>query len=284
MFKVFGFVKKNNNLSHDEYRTGHVGYHNSFGRRLKNIRGYILNVRSNRDLIDDYKNSEIIREISLNEPKNFDTQWNGFGQLMFDDYHDYINAKQATLDKAGPRGLELDHMVAKVGDDFNHLYSGSPFQFNVDETIISPVMRPEKKLFKIIQFIKKKNELDPLLYSSYLKGKYCSIFADIKGLKGLIINHRTSLDVMTNFFKADAECFSEKGIKRREKFYDCWDTIIEYWFLNPDNFFKGRFEKKLLSNIIIFEDKYFAKSFYREVDETLAVIPKRNIAPEFYHR
>ena len=40
----------------------------------------------------------------------------------------------------------------------------------------------------------------------------------------------------------------------------------------------------LLSNIIIFEDKYFAKSFYREVDETLAVIPKRNIAPEFYHR
>ena len=156
MFKVFGFVKKNNNLSHDEYRAGHVGYHNSFGRRLKNIRGYILNVRSNRDLIDDYKNSEIIREISLNEPKNFDTQWNGFGQLMFDDYHDYINAKQATLDKAGPRGLELDHMVAKVGDDFNHLYSGSPFQFNVDETIISPVMRPEKKLFKIIQFIKKK--------------------------------------------------------------------------------------------------------------------------------
>ena len=89
---------------------------------------------------------------------------------------------------------------------------------------------------------------------------------------------------MTNFFKADAECFSERGIKRREKFYDCWDTIIEYWFLNPDNFFKGRFEKKLLSHIIIFEDKYFAKSFYREVDETLAVIPKRNIAPKFYHR
>ena len=25
-------------------------------------------------------------------------------------------------------------------------------------------------------------------------------------------------------------------------------------------------------------------SKYREVDETLAVIPKRNIAPEFYHR
>ena len=284
MFKVFGFVKKNNNLSHDDYRAGHAGYHNSFGRRLKNIRGYILNVRSNRDLVKDYKNSEIIREISLNEPKNFDNQWNGFGQLMFDDYYDYINAKQATLDKAGPGGLELDQMVAKVGDDFNHLYSGSPFQFNVDETIISPVIRPEKKLFKIIQFIKKKNDVNPILYSSYLKGKYCSIFSDIKGLKGLIINQRTSLDVMTNFFKPDAECFSNRGIKRREKFYDCWDTLIEYWFLNYENFFKGRFDKKLLTYINNFENKYFEKSFYREVDETVAVMPKRNISTDFYHR
>ena len=284
MFKVFGFVKKNNNLSHDEYRAGHVGYHNSFGRRLKNIRGYILNVRSNRDLAKDFKNSEIIRKLSLNEPKNFDSQWNGFGQLMFDNYYDYINAKQASLDKAGPEGLELDEMVAKVGDDFNHLYSGSPFQFNVDETIICPVMRPEKKLFKIVQFIKKKNELNPILYSSYLKGKYCSIFSDISGLHGLIINHRTSFDVMTNFFKPDAECFSTKGIKRRDRFFNSWDTIIEYWFLNSNDFFKGRFEKKLLSNLKKFEDKYFAKSFYREVDETVAVIPKRNIASEFYHR
>ena len=284
MFKVFGFVKKNNNLSHDEYRAGHVGYHNSFGRRLKNIRGYILNVRSNRDLAKDFKNSEIIRELSLNEPKNFDSQWNGFGQLMFDNYYDYINAKQASLDKAGPEGLELDEMVAKVGDDFNHLYSGSPFQFNVDETIICPVMRPEKKLFKIVQFIKKKNELNPILYSSYLKGKYCSIFSDISGLHGLIINHRTSFDVMTNFFKPDAECFSTKGIKRRDRFFNSWDTIIEYWFLNSNDFFKGRFEKKLLSSLKKFEDKYFAKSFYREVDETVAVIPKRNIASEFYHR
>ena len=284
MFKVFGFVKKNSNLSHDDYRAAHAGYHNSFGRRLKNIRGYILNVRSNKDLFRDFNNSKIIKEITLNEPKNFDSQWNGFGQLMFDDYDDYIKAKQSTLDKAGPRGLEYDEMVAKVGDDFNYLYSGSPFQFNVDETVILPVMRPEKKLFKIVQFIKKKDQLNPLLYNSYLKGKYCPMFADINGLKGLIINHRTSLDVMTNFFKSDADCFSIDGIKRREKFYGYWDTIIEYWFLTSDNFFRDRFEKNLLINTSDFEDKYFKTSFYREVDETLAVMPKRNIAPKFYHR
>ena len=74
---------------------------------------------------------------------------------MFDKFEDYIIAKQPALDKAGPNGLELDDMVAKVGDDFEHLYSGSPFQFNVNETIIKPVMRPEHKLFKVTQFVKK---------------------------------------------------------------------------------------------------------------------------------
>ena len=42
---------------------------------------------------------------------------------MFDKFEDYIMQKTA-LDKAGPNGLELDDMVAKVGDDFEHLYSG----------------------------------------------------------------------------------------------------------------------------------------------------------------
>lgn len=284
MFKVFGFVKKNDNLSHDDYRAAHVGYHNSFGRRLKNIRGYILNVRSNRNLFRDFNYPKVIQEVSMNEPKNFDSQWNGFGQLMFDDYDGYIKAKQSSLDKAGPNGLEYDEMVAKVGDDFNYLYSGSPIQFNVNETVINPVMRPEKKLFKIIQFIKKKDQFDYSSYHSYIKEKYCSMFAGIYGLKGLIVNHRTSIDVMKNFFKPDAECFSNIGMKRREKFFSCWDSIIEYWFLNYDNFFQERLEKKLITKANKFENKYFERSFYREVDETIAVIPKRDFKPNFYHR
>ena len=63
-----------------------------------------------------------------------------------------------------------------------------------------------------------------------------------------------------------------------------WATLFDLLLANSNDFFKGRFEKKLLSNLKKFEDKYFAKSFYREVDETVAVIPKRNIASEFYHR
>jgi len=32
------------------------------------------------------------------------------------------------------------------------------------------------------------------------------------------------------------------------------------------------------------EDKLFDRVFYREVDETVAVLPNRNLAPNFYHR
>ena len=284
MFKVFGFVTKNNNLTHDEYRAGHVGYHNSFGRRLNNIRGYTLNVRSNQNITKDYKKSSLVKEISFNEPNEFDNQWNGYGQLMFDKFEDYIIAKQPALDKAGPNGLELDDMVAKVGDDFEHLYSGSPFQFNVNETIIKPVMRPERKLFKVTQFVKKNEVLSEILFNSYLKGAYSESLSKMDGLQGLIINQRTSLDVMTNFFNPESECFSKAGAQRRERFYENWDIIIEYWFNNSDYFFSSRFNKNLLSFTKKFEEKYLKSSFYKEVDETVAVIPKRDIPPDYYFR
>ena len=54
MLKVFGFVRRNADLTHDEYRTAHVGYHNSYGRRLRNIRGYLLNVRGNRPIAESF--------------------------------------------------------------------------------------------------------------------------------------------------------------------------------------------------------------------------------------
>ena len=206
--------------------------------------------------IYSYKKSSLVKEISFNEPNEFDNQWNGYGQLMFDKFEDYIIAKQPALDKAGPNGLELDDMVAKVGDDFEHLYSGSPFQFNVNETIIKPVMRPEHKLFKVTQFVKKNEVLPEILFNSYLKGAYSESLSKMDGLQGLIINQRTSLDVMTNFFNPESECFSKAGAQRRERFYENWDIIIEYWFNNSDYFFSSRFNKNLLSFTKKFEEKY----------------------------
>ena len=284
MFKAFGFIKRNSNLTHDEYRAGHAGYHNSFGRRLNNIRGYILNVRSNNDLACDYQGSSLIDQITIAEPRDFDNAWDGYGQLNFDSVDDYFDARTPAFDRAGKNGLEYDPMVAKVGNDLEYLYSGSPFQFCVDESVQLPVIRPEKKLFKVVQFVKRPHDLPAVLFRSYLAGKYCSAVSNIQGMRGLILNLRTSLDIMNGFFTPESEGFTVSGVNRRELFYSLWDGIVEYWFEDADSFFAHRTDSQLNSYLHRLESELFAASFYREVDETVAVIPNRNQPDNFYHR
>ena len=284
MFKAFGFVKRNLSLTHDEYRAAHAGYHNSFGRRLNNIRGYILNVRSNHELSSAYNGSSVLEKITIAEPDNFDDAWDGYGQLNFDSYDDYISARSPSLDRAGKHGLEYDPMVAKVGNDLEYLYSGSPFQFCVDEAVQVPVIRPEKKLFKLAQFVKAPANLSPILFRSYIAGKYCSALSVMPGLRGLVLNMRTPLDVMSGFFKPESEAFTDKGIVRRELFYSTWDGIIEYWFDDASDFFSGRADKNLNPYLAKLESELFIASFFREVDETVAVVPNRNPPVDFYFR
>ena len=282
MLKIFGFVKRNSRLTHDEYRAGHVGYHNSFGRRLNNIRGYLLNVASNRS-ISDCLGTNVADQLTVNEPPGFDEQWDGWGQLMFDRMEDYVGARSPARDRAGPNGLETDTMVAKVGDDFEQLYAGSPFQFQVDEHIAMAVRRPERKLFKLAQFIKKPVSLAPELFRTYLAGRYATLAATMPGLRGMIVNFRTNLDVMSDFFAADAEGFTSEGIARRETFYEGWDVLVEYWFDEPTQFSSARLSTDF-SPLFEFESTFCSAVFYREVDETVAVLPKRNTPPPFYHR
>ncbi len=284
MLKVFGFVSRHSNLTHDEYRAGHVGYHNSYGRRLNNIRGYILNVRSKRDLSKDFPDSPLLKDITNAEPDDFDAQWDGYGQLNFDNLSDYHSARGSARDRAGTNGLEYDDMVGKVGDDFKYLYRGSPFQFSVDEHVQVSVRRPEKKLFKIVQFLKRPDSLSPILFRSYLSGRYCFQIAQMTGLKGLILNIRTPLDVMTGFFASDSEGFTPAGKTRRNLFYSSWDAMIEYWFEESNDFFSGRFNETMRTRLDSMELEFLASSFYREVDETVAVIPNRDWPPDFYHR
>ena len=282
MLKVFGFVKRHPRLTHDEYRTGHAGYHNSFGRRLNNVRGYLLNVSSNTPITDSLGKALATR-LTSNEPDDFDNQWDGYGQLMFDSMEDYVSAKTPARDRAGPNGLELDEMVAKVGGDFDYLYAGSPFQFHIDEHIAMPVRRPEHKIFKLVQFGKRAPELAPELFRAYWTSRYATLAATIPGLRGLIVNFRTDLDVMSEFFGPDAEGFTPAGITRRETFYDGFDAMAEYWFDSPDQYIAAR-EDPRFNALDQLEERLFERLFFREVDETVAVLPKRDIPPPFYHR
>lgn len=283
MLKVFGFVKRHPQLTHDEYRAGHVGYHNSFGRRLPNIRGYLLNVAANRQP-GEILGKSLIARLTRNEPIDFDDHWDGWGQLLFDSLDDYLVAKRPAHDRPGTNGLEEDAAVAGVGNDLEYLYDGSPFQFHVDEHVAKPVVRPERKLFKLVQFGKRPENLAPELFRAYWTGRYASQAAQIPGLRGLIINFRTELDVMTGFFAPDSEGFTEAGIERRQTFYDGWDGIAEYWLDSPEDYSAARNNPEIDNPLSALEEEIFSAVYYREVDETVAVLPKRDPAPDFYHR
>ncbi len=282
MLKVFGFVRRHPDLTHDEYRAAHVGYHNSYGRRLNNIRGYVLNVRANAPI--EQTLGQLAGHITRHEPAGFDALWDGWGQLLFDSLEDYLSAKTPARDKAGPYGLEDDPRVAVVGGDGAWLYGGSPFQFMVIEHVALPVRRPERKLFKLTQFATQQPGMPSELFRSYMTGRYAARLVQLPGLRGLIMNFRTPLDVMSKFFEPGAEAFTPKGATEREKFFGAWDCLTELWFDRADQFVDGRLTTPLSAHLDTLETELFTSVCYREVDETVAVLPNRAPAPAYYHR
>ncbi len=283
MLKVFGFVRRHPRLTHDEYRTAHVGYHNSFGRRLPNIRGYLLNVRANRPL-QEMLGQARVAQLTRDEPDDFDALWDGWGQLLFDSLEDYLSARAPSRDRAGPGGLMDDPGVAEVGGDFDYLYGGSPFQFHVEEQVVVPVERPERKLLKLVQFVKRPDDLAPELFRAYLGGRYASLLAASPDVCGLVVNHRTPVDVMTGFFKPDAEGFTAAGTELRERFYSYWDAMMEIWLTSTEGLVQTIDASPAADDLSAWQARLGARSIWREVDETVAVLPNRAPPPDFYHR
>lgn len=282
MLKVFGFVRRHPRLSHDEYRAAHVGYHNSFGRRLRNIRGYVLNVRANAPL--SARIGPLAGRLTRQEPEDFDALWDGWGQLMFDSLDDYLAARQPTADRAGPEGLEVDPKVAAVGGDGPHLYAGSPFQFHVSEHVALPVRRPERKLFKLVQFGRRHPSLPVEAFRAYWTGRYAAHVLNWPGLHGYVINFRTELDVLSGFFEPGSDAFTAEGSRLRQSFYAQWDGIAELWFDDPAQFVAARTDPACSDRLDALEQELFEAVFYREVDETIAVLPNRGPTPQQYQR
>jgi hypothetical protein len=280
MLKVFGFVRRSDKLTHDEYRAAHVGYHNSYGRRLNEIRGYLLNVRANRDLSELFGDSAT--ELLAGGPTDFDDCWDGYGQLMFNSLDAYLAAKTPTLDKPGPTGLELDDAVAAVGGDAPYLYSSPPVQFHVAESVVIPVRRPEHKLFKLVQFGKRKAGVAPAAFQSGWSGTYAALSRSVPGLLGHIVNFPTDLDVRTGFFTEESGAFSPETESRHAAFIARFDGLAELWFTDPEAFLNWR--RQAGGALREIESDLFDGFFFREVDETVAVLPDRLPPAFFYHR
>jgi len=160
VFKVFAFLKRNTALlSHDEYRAGHVGYHCGQSRRLKNIRGYLVNIWANTSL-EEKAGAARYAEMTINEPEGFLDWWDGFPEVYFDDRESWVNALSLEPTRATADGLVVDPDWSL--DDGPVLFDpapGWPGQFkpchlHMHERILLPVERAEHKGFKAVAFFK----------------------------------------------------------------------------------------------------------------------------------
>jgi hypothetical protein len=286
VFKVFAFLKRNTSLlTHDEYRAGHVGYHCGQSRRLKDIRGYLVNIWSNTPFVDRI-GVELHEQITRNEPRDFLDWWDGFPEVYFDDQEAWLNALNVEPNRATADGLVVDPDWSLADGPFlfdpvpDRPGEFKPCHLSMHEHILIPVEREEAKSFKLIQFFKNK----PNISNDQVLADYAAAASRLPGLNGCILNFRDpdQAAAMRGFYGADTWGLSNEGIDHRSRFCDMWDGAIEYHFTHGNDFVSAR--RTLHDELSKLESGFFDSIWYVEVDENLVVMPNRNPAPNYYFR
>lgn len=291
MYKVFAFLKRNPKLTHDEYRAGHVGYHCGQSRRLKNIRGYLVNVWSNLPFVDKV-DADLLDELRFNEPPGFTGWWDGFPQVYFDDHASWLDARTVEPTRAMTEGLVVDPDWSLA--DSPHLFKPSPnnpdkfcaFHLRMHEQVVVPVKRPERKMTKLMQFFRKHPALSETEFQQRLSGEYYPLAGSMPGLRGYTGNLR-DLDedaAMRDFFAADDWLFTPAGTAERHEFCDLWRGANELFFSDFADFVAARCNPRVRAPLLALERELFEAVWYVEVDENLIVMPNRAARPDFYYR
>lgn len=287
MFKVFAFLKRNSQLlSHDEYRAGHVGYHCGQSRRLKNIRGYLVNIWSNTPFRERV-GGDLYRQLTINEPEGFLNWWDGISEVYFDDQESWVNALTVEPNRATEQGLSIDPDWSLAdGPVLFDPVPDRPGEFKpchllMHEHILVPVERAERRVFKLMAFFKKKIDAGS---NPEQMAMYGDMIARLPGLRGCIVNVRDEdqAAAMRGFYSDDSWGLSEEGFSHRADFCVLWDGAIEYHFDNVDSFISSR--QRLNDSLRKKEESLFDSLWYVEVDENLVVLPNRDPLPDFYFR
>ena len=284
MFKVFAFLKRNTHLlSHDEYRAGHVGYHCGQSRRLKDIRGYLVNVWANESFRaqagdDHYK------ALTFNEPEGFLDWWDGFPQVYFDNQEAWVNALTVEPNRATEDGLSIDPDWSL--DDGPVLFdpvADRPGEFKpchllMHEHFVRDVERSEAKVYKLMQFFKYSEGIT----HSDIKQQYAPLLSRYPNSQGCIINFRDEdrEAAMRGFYPDDSWGHSDEGLEHRREFCEMWDGAIEHYYTDLDDFLADR----AAINPADVEQQLFQSNWYVPIDENLVVMPNRNPPPDFYFR
>ena len=291
MYKVFAFLRRNTQLlSHDEYRAGHVGYHCCHSRRLKGIRGYLVNIWSNNDLAAQL--GPLHDEITRNAPADSLSLWDGFPQVYFADWASWSTAPTAEPNRATEAGLAIDPDWAL--DDGPHLFDPVPgtdgefysHHLHIEEHPVVPVERAERRRTKLMQFFRRNPALPEDAFRAAVLGRYGYLTARFSGLNGFTINFRDSDQeaAMRGFFPDTAWGFSAEGQARRREFCALWDGANELFFDSVEDFVAARTDPELHPELCALERHLFDAIWYVEVDENVIVMPNRDPAPEFYYR
>ena len=287
LFKVFAFLKRNTDLlSHDDYRAAHVGYHCGQSRRLKDIRGYLVNIWSNTSL-GIRLGTEWVDALNINAPEDFLQWWDGFPEVYFDNQEAWINAVMLEPTRATAEGLVIDPDWNL--DDCPRIFDPvpdrpqefKPCHLRMHEHVLLPVLRTERKAFKLMHLFKLK---DVTGGKQTLVSDYASVVAKWHECQGCIVNFRDSdLDAaMRGFYPEESWGHSPAGQAHRAEFCDFFDGAIEYHFLSSEDFLNAR--RRDHEALYAIEQRIFSSCWYVEVDENLVVLPNRNPAPAFYFR
>ena len=291
MFKVFAFLKRNTALlSHDDYRAGHVGFHCCNSRRLRDIRGYAVNIWANAPLAP--RLGRLHAEIVRNEPAGFLELWDGFPEVWFDSQRSWTGAATPEPTRAMAGGLAVDPDWT-LGDG-PHLFDPIPdrptefrsYHLHMDEHVVVPVERPEHKLTKLMLFFRRNPALDDTTFRQGVRTGYAPLWAQLAGLHGCTLNFR-DLDqdaAFRDFYPADAWAFSDEGRAMRRAFCALWDGAIELHVDSVEAFVAARSAPALHPALCAEERHLFDAHWYVEVDENMIVMPNRGAAPAFYYR
>ena len=291
-FKVWAFLKRNTALlSHDEYRAGHVGYHCGNTRRLKAIRGYTVNIHDEDSGLGKQLAATATVTV-LGEPANFLSLWDGFPAVHFDSRQCWLEAATPEATRATADGLACDpdwtlsdgpYLFDRVSEKSAEFRS---YHTRVHETVIRPVLRAERRPYKLVQFFRASDRLSAAGFRELLFKEYLPECAALDGLNGLVANLRDpDIDAaVRGYYPQSHWCFSAEGRAFREQFFALWDGGCEFFFDDAQAFLRAREAHPRRAALLAMEETLFGALWYVNVDENIIVMPDRAPAPAFYHR
>ena len=267
-----------------------MGYHCGQSRRLKDIRGYLVNVWANEPLRN--KVGPWLDEVTWGEPADFLEIW--MASRRSSSMIARAGPKRAPLEanRATADGLVIDPDWS-LGDS-PHLFRPAPddpskfcaHHLHMLEFVALPVRRPERKLTKIMHFFKRRGALAEAEFEQIWRQQYLPLAAAMPGLRGYIGNLRDADHeaALRGFFAPDDWVFSADGTAEREAFCATWDGASELFFDDIAQFVYGCSAWPQRQRLHELERELFDATWYLEVDENLIVIPNRDPAPDFYFR